>query len=136
MAIGAVGASSATSVNLQANGIGLQDFLKILSTQLTYQDPLKPMDNQQFLAQLAQFTSLGQTQQVNDKVTQLLSDQSINQSIGLLGKTVDISLDSGTVASGTVTALSMSNSAPQLAIRTTTGQDLAGISLSQIMGVR
>lgn len=47
MAIDAVSGSGAT--NLQANSLGMEDFLKILLTQLTYQDPLKPMDNQQFM---------------------------------------------------------------------------------------
>ncbi len=71
--IGAVAGSSA--VDLNAKGIGLQDFLKILLTQLTYQDPLKPVDNQQFMAQIAQFTTLEQTQQLNSKIDALLTTQ-------------------------------------------------------------
>ena len=57
-----IGAAAATSsVDLNANGIGLQDFLKILLTQLTYQDPLKPQDGSAFVAQLAQFSNLEQS---------------------------------------------------------------------------
>ena len=55
MSIDSVGASG---TNLRANGMNQEDFLKILLTQLTYQDPMKPMDNQEFMAQMAQFTSL------------------------------------------------------------------------------
>lgn len=55
--------------------------MKILLTQLTYQDPLKPMDNQQFMAQMAQFTSLEQTQQLNQKMATLISNQAALQSV-------------------------------------------------------
>ena len=74
----------------QPAAFGLQDFMKILLTQLTYQDPLKPMDNQQFMSQIAQFTTLEQSQQLNDKIDRLLAIQSATQSIGLIGKTVDV----------------------------------------------
>lgn len=126
--IGAVESAS----NLQANGLGMQDFLKILLTQLTYQDPLKPMDNQQFMAQMAQFTSLEQTQQLNSKTDALLSTQASLQSVGLLGKTVEI--EGGIV--GTVTALSLATNTPQLTLTTAAGATLSGIGLSQITSVR
>jgi flagellar basal-body rod modification protein FlgD len=131
MAIDAVGGSS----NLQPNGLNMQDFLKVLLTQLTYQDPLKPMDNQQFMAQMAQFTTLQQSQQLNTKMDQLISTQSALQSVGLLGRTVDINTSSGAVT-GTVKALALSGDTPQLTIQTTAGVTLANISLSQIVTVR
>lgn len=133
MAIDSVGASAAT--NLQSSSLGMEDFLKILLTQLTYQDPLKPMDNQQFMAQMAQFTNLQQTQQLNDSIKTLITNQAALQSVGLIGKTVDINTQSGT-ASGTVSALSLSGEAPMITVRTSTGATLTDISLSQIVSVR
>ena len=133
MAIDSVGASAAT--NLQSSSLGMEDFLKILLTQLTYQDPLKPMDNQQFMAQMAQFTNLQQTQQLNDSIKTLITNQAALQSVGLIGKTVDITTQSGT-ASGTVSALSLSGEAPMITVRTSTGATLTDISLSQIVSVR
>ncbi|MCT8175458.1 flagellar basal-body rod modification protein FlgD [Variovorax sp. PDC80] len=133
MAIDSVGASAAT--NLQSSSLGMEDFLKILLTQLTYQDPLKPMDNQQFMAQMAQFTNLQQTQQLNDSIKTLITNQAALQSVGLIGKTVDINTQSGT-ASGTVSALSLSGEAPMITVRTSTGATLTDISLSQIISVR
>ncbi|MDQ0045437.1 flagellar hook assembly protein FlgD [Variovorax boronicumulans] len=133
MAIDAVSGSGAT--NLQANSLGMEDFLKILLTQLTYQDPLKPMDNQQFMAQMAQFTSLEQTQQLNTKVETLITNQAALQSVGLIGKTVDVSTPTGTVT-GTVSALSLSGSAPLLTVQTTAGATLNNVSLSQLAAVR
>ena len=128
--IGAVDAPA----KLQANSLGLQDFLKILLTQLSYQDPLKPMDNQQFMAQMAQFTSLEQTQQLNSKIDALLSTQASLQSVGLIGRTVEISTSGGTLQ-GTVKALSLAGSTPQLTLLTTSGATLTGIGLDQINSV-
>ena len=133
MAIDAVSGSGAT--NLQANSLGMEDFLKILLTQLTYQDPLKPMDNQQFMAQMAQFTSLEQTQQLNTKIETLITNQAALQSVGLIGKTVDVCTPTGTVT-GTVSALSLSGSAPLLTVQTTAGATLNNVSLSQLAAVR
>ncbi|MGJ7502501.1 flagellar hook capping FlgD N-terminal domain-containing protein [Variovorax sp. ZT5P49] len=133
MAIDAIGSSGTT--NLQANSLGMEDFLKILLTQLTYQDPLKPMDNQQFMAQMAQFTSLEQTQQLNNKIATLITNQAALQSVGLIGKTVDITTSSGNVT-GTVSALSLSGDSPLLTVRTAAGATLSDISLSQLVSVR
>lgn len=133
MAIDTVSASAGT--NLRSSSLGMEDFLKILLTQLTYQDPLKPMDNQQFMAQMAQFTNLEQTQQLNTKIETLITNQAALQSVGLIGKTVDITTATGT-ASGTVSALSLSGTAPQISVRTTAGAVLTNISLSQITSVR
>ena len=130
----AIGPISATP-DLQANSIGMQDFLKILLTQLTTQDPLKPMDNQAFMAQMAQFTALEQTQQLNNTIDALLSTQSALLSVGLIGRTVDINSDSGSL-SGAVTTLSLAGSSPQLTLRLSSGVIMSNISLAQITAVR
>lgn len=132
MDIGALAATSATTS--AGNGIGLQDFMKILLTQLSYQDPLKPMDNQQFMAQVAQFTALEQTQQVNDKLGQLLANQAALQSVGLVGRTVDVQTDAGAV-SGTVTALSLQGQAPALSVTTAGGTVLQQVALGQLLAI-
>ena len=129
-----IGAVGSTASNLQANGMGMQDFLKILLTQLTYQDPLKPMDNQQFMAQMAQFTSLQQTQQLNEKTDALLTTQASLQSVGLIGRTVEIGTGANAIR-GTVTALSLATDTPQLTVKTSENATLTGITLSQITTV-
>lgn len=133
MTIDAVG--SATSASTQPNSLGLQDFMKILLTQLTYQDPLKPMDNQAFMAQMAQFTSLEQTQQLNVRVQQLIENQAALQSIGLIGRTVEVATSSGT-ATGAVSALSLQGDAPLLTISLAGGTLLKDIGLGQVRSVR
>ena len=133
MAISTVTSSPTT---LQGSSMGMEDFLKILLTQLTYQDPLKPMDNQEFMAQMAQFTALEQSQQVNEKISLLVANQAALQSIGLIGRAVDLTTAEGNKLSGTVSALSLSGESPSLTVTTSAGATLAGVSLSQITAVR
>lgn len=134
MAISSVTATPSATTN-QASNLGLEDFMKILLTQLQYQDPLKPMDNQEFMAQIAQFTSLEQTQQLNDKLDQLITNQAALQSVGLIGRTVDISTTTGQVT-GTVASLSLQGDSPQISVTTTSGSTIANVTLSQILAVR
>lgn len=70
------------------------DFLKLLIAQLQNQDPLQPMDNQQFAAQLATFNSLEQLIGINDKLGELQNAQgTTNQfnAASLIGKEVETS---------------------------------------------
>ncbi|HEY0959835.1 MAG TPA: flagellar hook capping FlgD N-terminal domain-containing protein [Novosphingobium sp.] len=120
-----------------AFGLDFQSLLRIILTQLTYQDPLKPLDNFQFVSQLAQFSQLQQTQSLNDQITQLLSSQAANQATGLLGKTVDLTAaDTGVILSGTVSAVSFASGTPQLTIKTRDGQTLTGVSIADVSQIR
>lgn len=75
--------------------LGKDDFLKLLITKLTHQDPLKPMEDEAFVAQLAQFSSLEQLQNVNNSLENslewdYLQMQTINNTMatGLIGREV------------------------------------------------
>jgi flagellar basal-body rod modification protein FlgD len=136
MAIESLGAVSNNSLaGAQAAGVSIDDFLKILLTQLQFQDPLKPMDNQEFIAQMAQFTSLEQTRQSNERLDALLTVQAATQSIGLIGKTVEVTTSSGTKV-GTATTITFANGVPELTVRTSTGEFLTGVTLSKVRVVR
>ena len=119
------------TANLQAAGISQQDFLQILLTQLTDQDPLKPMDNTEFVAQLAQFSTLEQTQELSDTVTNSLATQTASQAVALLGRTVTTT----TGVSGIVTAIDFSGASPLLTLNSS-GQTSSGIALSQIVATQ
>ena len=119
----------------QSSNIGIQDFLKILTAQLNNQDPLKPVDNQEFVAQIAQFATLEQSRQLNEKIDNMLSVQSSTQSIGLLGKTVDVNLN-GVMVTGRVSALSLDSGQPLLTVTTGDNKFQDGITLSQIINIR
>jgi flagellar basal-body rod modification protein FlgD len=71
--------------------LGKDDFLKLLITQLQNQDPLSPMDNSQFLSQMAQFSSLEQMQNLNQSFDQsMVLSQTLNNTsaAGLIGRHV------------------------------------------------
>jgi flagellar basal-body rod modification protein FlgD len=129
------GTSTQQTTDIQQSALGQEEFLKILLAQLQYQDPLKPMDNQQFLAQMAQFSALAQTSQLKDSVDTLLTIQSATQSIGLIGKTVEVQTSANQEV-GVVTSLTFSDGQPALTVRNSNGELLTGIRLSQISVVR
>jgi len=59
----------------KTNILGKDDFLKLLVTQLAYQDPLEPLKNEEFIAQTAQFSALEQMQELNDNFTKFMAKQ-------------------------------------------------------------
>jgi flagellar basal-body rod modification protein FlgD len=118
-----------------ASSLSMQDLLRVMLTELTFQNPLKPVDNKDFMTQVAQFSSLDASQQLNQNLERLLSLQSINQSVGLLGKTVSVTTNTGG-ATGQVTALTLVNGEPQLTLTTTGGGTVTGISIGQVETIR
>jgi flagellar basal-body rod modification protein FlgD len=115
--------------------IGIQDFLRILTTQLNNQDPLKPMDNTEFVAQLAQFTALQEAQQTNNNLDSLLNIQAATQSVGLLGRTISVN-SSGSIQNGRVTGIDFSTGQALLNVTVSSGQVLSGISLADVTNVQ
>lgn len=72
--------------------LGKNDFLKLLITQLSNQDPTSPMENTEFIAQMAQFSSLEQMTNMNQEFAKMNSMLVSSQAVGTIGKTVDITL--------------------------------------------
>ncbi len=99
MAISSVTESAANAANKlpsAKNNLGKEDFLNLLVAQLQHQDPLNPQDNAEFVAQMAQFSSLEQQIGTNEKLDSLLSAQSnIEQmsAFSLLGEKVIVATD-------------------------------------------
>ena len=94
------------------NELGPDVFLKLLITELQYQDPLSPMDNAQFMTQLAQLSSLEATQNLQ------MSSQALGlmQSAAFVGKTVEIIGHDGEIIIGVVDEVQFENSAPVLVV--------------------
>jgi flagellar basal-body rod modification protein FlgD len=107
--------SPTPDITSAAQSLRLDDLLKVLLTELTHQNPFKPVDNKDFMAQIAQFASLNTSQQLNQNIEQLLTLQAIDQSVGLIGRNVTITTESGP-ESGKVTALTLTNGLPRLTV--------------------
>ena len=79
-------------------------FLKILVTQLTHQDPIQPMEDREFIAQMAQFSTLEQMTNLSSEMGQLRSLFARNQALALLGQFVEIR-NAGSFVQGRVEAV-------------------------------
>jgi flagellar basal-body rod modification protein FlgD len=116
-------------------GIAQEDFLRILLSQLRFQDPLKPVDNQQFVAQLAQFSALEINRQQSDKIDTLLTMQAADQAVGLIGRSVEMQSAQGASVVGTVSAISFRTGEPRLTINSN-GSTFVDVRLSEVVLVR
>lgn len=137
MAVESIGSVPAANANPALNqaGLGEADFLKVLLTQLQFQDPLKPMDNQEFLAQTAQFTALQLQRNSNESLSSLLNFMSGSQAVALIGRTVDLQTAGGS-KTGQVTSVAFPGGVAQLNIETSDGGTVTGVPLSQVSIVR
>jgi flagellar basal-body rod modification protein FlgD len=112
MAISPISNTSAVSISApkttaQQAGLDYNSFLKLLLQQMKSQDPTHPMDQTQMLAQLAQFTNVGQTIQINDKLNSLISATNTQGAASLIGKNIT-SLTDGTT--GVVKSIQITSS--------------------------
>ena len=109
MEVNAIGPSVATSA-ASPGTVGKQQFLELLVAQLANQDPLNPMNDKDFLAQLAQFSGLEQMMEANERLSMLQVGQSAVANAELstmIGKEI--------VARSDVLEISSGGAAPDLA---------------------
>jgi flagellar basal-body rod modification protein FlgD len=86
-----------------------KDFLQLLVTQMTSQDPLNPQSDTAFAAQLAQFSALQSSQGTQSGISQL-------QANALIGQTVGVSTGSTTPVVGVVSAVQIQNGTPEIIV--------------------
>ena len=129
----AAGGANGPLENAASNafGLGFEDLLRIVLTQLTYQDPLKPIENFEFVSQLAQFTQIQQTQTMSERMLGVLQAEATSQATTLLGRTVDIPSGPVTI-SGRVTSVAFQDGEPRLTIETTDDRTISNISLTSV----
>ena len=82
--------NNTTAAKKDGSALGKDDFLKLLIVQMQNQDPLSPMDNKDYMAQLAQFSTLEQMTNMNTTLTSVLTNMSSNilQYSELIGKKI------------------------------------------------
>lgn len=86
--------------------LGKEAFLKLLVTQLQHQDPLNPLDDKQFIAQLAQFSSLEQMTNISEGIkalTEKTAQQDMLSAVNYIGKEVTASGSTMTKAGSAIT---------------------------------
>jgi len=98
----ALNQTTSSSADANAASIDYNDFLRLLIAQMKNQDPTKPMDSAQFMAQLASFSNVEQGIKMNQKLDSMMTSLALSQVDGLVGRTI-VSADGSIV--GTVAAL-------------------------------
>jgi len=97
--------------------LGKDEFLQLLVTQMRYQDPLEPVKDTEYIAQLAQFNSLEQMQNLNKSIDGIHEWLQVVQSSSMIGKGIEaIDFASGEVIKGTVTEVIFRDNQPQLVV--------------------
>jgi len=101
--------------------LGENDFLQLLTTQLQNQDPLQPMSDTDFIAQMATFSQLSAQDTLNTNFQDYSQSQAITGAQSYIGQTVTVSgaAEGLATATGTVTGVTVSNGAPELTINGT-----------------
>lgn len=82
------GTTASTTTSTTKAQTDYQSFLKLLVAQMKNQDPTKPNDSTEFVAQLAQFSQVEQSIQLNTKLDGLLQSSSLSQADALIGRTI------------------------------------------------
>jgi flagellar basal-body rod modification protein FlgD len=116
---------------LDNTSIGQEDFIKLFLAQLTNQDPLEPVNNSEFLAQMAQFTSLEQSRLMNENMTNLIAMNSSNQGLTLLGRNVQVNNGNG-IFSGLVEGIHFNSQGVSLTVKNTANEFLTDVSLADV----
>jgi flagellar basal-body rod modification protein FlgD len=101
-----VGANQA-SQQTSKTAVDYQSFLKLLIAEMKNQDPTKPMDSTQYVAQLATFSQVEQSVQTNTKLDQIMQSSALSQADALIGRSMT-SADGKTT--GTVASVTLSSS--------------------------
>lgn len=104
------GADSAQTAAAANQTLTQADFLKLLVTQMSSQDPLNPQSDTEFAAQLAQFSALQQTQSMSQNI-------SVLQANAMMGETVTVAPSDGTASvSGQVTGVQIQSGTPVIMV--------------------
>lgn len=101
--------NSDTSARIPTKTLGQEDFLKLLVTKMSQQDPLNPKDETDFIAEMAQFTTLEQTKG-------LVSSMQTMQASSLLGRTVEVQTDNQDTITGKVSAVIVEAGKPKVIV--------------------
>jgi flagellar basal-body rod modification protein FlgD len=116
------------------SGTGVLDseqFLKLLVTQLEYQDPMNPISDMDYSAQLAQFSELEQSIATSKNVKALYTESAIAQAASLIGKQVySVDPDTSETTTGVVRGVALDDGVPMLLLN-----DGTSVSLFTVEGI-
>ena len=94
-----------------------EDFLKLLITQFSTQDPLNPVTDTAFISQMAEFTTLENSKETQSEISKLRQQSANQEAISMIGKQVELlSGDDGDIIFGTVSKVLIDSDGPKLVV--------------------
>lgn len=99
--------ANSTTTSTSKTAVDYQSFLKLLIAEMKNQDPTKPMDSTQYVAQLATFSQVEQSVQTNTKLDQIMQSSALSQADAIIGRSIT-SADGKTT--GIVASVTLSSS--------------------------
>jgi flagellar basal-body rod modification protein FlgD len=125
---GTNGTTGSSIDNKNASAMDKDTFLKILVAQMKMQDPTQPTDSSQFMAQMAQFSTVEQLTNMGKTSADAAASAKVNQAVGLLGRTVTYAGGDGEAVTGVVDRVDLDNGAPSLTVDGVSGIDPSSLS--------
>jgi len=119
--------------------LGQEDFLKLLTTQLQHQDPMKPMENGEFMGQMAQFSTVSGITEMGESIDNLVSiyqGQQMSNSASMIGKQALVNGNWAQLAGGQLSgAIELPTAANDVRvdIKSETGEVMASLELGAKM---
>jgi len=115
-AVGAYGTTQTLPAQLPQQTLGQADFLKLLVAQLSAQDPMNPMSDTDFAAQMAQFSTLQTTQTMQNNMAAVQAGMGVLVADSLLGATVNVQTSDGRTISGVVNTVQYQSGSPTITV--------------------
>ncbi len=101
---------------LSSQVMSQQDFLKLLVAQMTSQNPIDPLNNQDLLSQMVQFSTLQQNTSLQTAITGMQASQGLLQANALLGREVTVQADPTTTKTGVVSGVQMNSGSASIVV--------------------
>ncbi len=109
--------AASSAITAASKNLGKDEFLKLLLTQLRYQDAQDPVKDKEFIAQMAQFSSLEQTTNLVNAFEKMATRSGNTEALNILGTVVTaVKADSGESVTGLVQSIKYTDKGPELTI--------------------
>ena len=127
--ISSIAPTTTTATPPPTNSLGKDAFLKLLVAQLKYQDPTKPTDASEFMAQTAQFTQVEKLEEIAQQNSDNIRTQGLSTASALIGRNIKYQDATGAAATGVVTGASLTAAGVTLKV---SGKDADLTSVTEI----
>ncbi len=134
--VGNTGSAAQTALAKTTKELGKDDFLKLMLTQLRYQDAQDPVKDKEFIAQMAQFSALEQTTNMTKSFEKVAKRIQNNEALAILGQQVTaVRSSDGALIDGFVSSIRFTDDEPEVTIMKP-DSSITVVSLGEITGAR